>query len=155
MYLVADGQGAKAARRWMLLYTSPTHRRRRETGLGSYPDVSLEAARRQRDAWREKTAAGIDPLDEREVLAKARAEQAAEAARLDRRQAATLRRMQATAEDRTHVNRDDRRVCGECAHPRSNGQCVNWRQAGNVRPVLVPSIAPLWRCNGLLIRATQ
>jgi integrase len=46
--------------------------KRRDMGLGSYPDVTLAAARRERDKWQAVLLSGIDPIAER----KRRAEEA-------------------------------------------------------------------------------
>lgn len=53
-------------RSWMLNYTSPTTGKRREMGLGAYPDVSLPAAKELRDAANAQLKAGVDPLDKRD-----------------------------------------------------------------------------------------
>ena len=70
LYLVAeatDPGGRVTRRRWVSLYQSPTKKRRREAGFGSFPEVGLAAARAQREAWRAKVAAGVDPIEEREA----------------------------------------------------------------------------------------
>lgn len=54
---------------WVYRYTIAG--RRRETGLGSYPDVSLAQAREKAEASRQTRAKGLDPLTER-VLEKNR-----------------------------------------------------------------------------------
>jgi integrase len=58
--------GTTAGRgRWLLRYTSPTARKRREMGLGSYPAVTIAAARKAATAARERVLYGADPIDER------------------------------------------------------------------------------------------
>ena len=42
------------------------HGRRREKGLGPYPDVSLKEAREAAEKWRAVTRQGLDPIKERE-----------------------------------------------------------------------------------------
>lgn len=42
--------------------------RRREMGLGSWPDLSLAEARKARDRWASVLAEGVDPIPERERL---------------------------------------------------------------------------------------
>jgi hypothetical protein len=61
LYLVVDNAGA---RRWVFLYSLGG--RRREMGLGPAAAVTLAKARDKARAAREKVAAGIDPIDDRE-----------------------------------------------------------------------------------------
>ncbi|WP_417463050.1 tyrosine-type recombinase/integrase [Kordiimonas sp.] len=49
---------------WFLRVTA--HGRRREMGLGRYPDVSLKDARALAEKWRAEAAKGLDPVKERE-----------------------------------------------------------------------------------------
>lgn len=51
--------------KWIFRFTSPETRKRRDMGLGSYPAVSVKAARDL--AWnaRQMVEAGKDPLEER------------------------------------------------------------------------------------------
>ena len=51
---------------WFLRVT--VHGRRREMGLGSYPDVSLKEVRDEAVNWRAVVRKGIDPIKERERL---------------------------------------------------------------------------------------
>lgn len=60
--------GKKPGRgRWEMRFTSPTHRRSRDMGLGSFPEVGLAAARKAAFAAQEQIAAGIDPVDARKA----------------------------------------------------------------------------------------
>ena len=52
------GQG-----KWVLRYVSPLTKKRRNAGLGSYPDVGLAEASRQARFMREQIAHGQDPLE--------------------------------------------------------------------------------------------
>ncbi|MBI5780742.1 MAG: integrase arm-type DNA-binding domain-containing protein [Rhodocyclales bacterium] len=61
---------AGASRSWVLRVAIGT--RRRDIGLGSYPEVSLAEAREKARAMRQKIREGIDPIEERKA-AKARA----------------------------------------------------------------------------------
>jgi integrase len=61
MFVKREDGGAQ----WVLRLT--IHGRRREMGLGAYPDVSLAEARREADAARSKVRAGTDPIRAREV----------------------------------------------------------------------------------------
>ena len=58
--LVASKTGAK---RWILRFTIDG--RRREMGLGSFPDVGLAEAREQAAAYRKQAKAGVDPIEAR------------------------------------------------------------------------------------------
>lgn len=49
---------------WVFRFTA--HGRRREMGLGRFPDVTLAEARRQVSGWRAVAAHGKDPIKERE-----------------------------------------------------------------------------------------
>jgi len=49
---------------WVFRFTA--HGRRREMGLGRFPDVTLAEARRQASGWRAVAAHGKDPIKERE-----------------------------------------------------------------------------------------
>lgn len=66
----ADGGGLWLVKRpdggaqWVLRVTP--HGRRREMGLGAYPDVSLKEARASADQWRALVRQGLDPIKERE-----------------------------------------------------------------------------------------
>ncbi len=51
------------AKKWVLRYT--LNGRRREMGLGSYPDVGLSAARVKAAECRQLVASGIDPIEAR------------------------------------------------------------------------------------------
>ncbi|MFM5272815.1 Arm DNA-binding domain-containing protein [Aeromonas veronii] len=48
----------------MLRYVSPITGRRRNAGLGSYPEVSVADAGNQARLMREQLSKGLDPLDE-------------------------------------------------------------------------------------------
>ncbi|SFO39298.1 Phage integrase family protein [Roseovarius lutimaris] len=66
----ADGGGLWLVKRedggaqWVLRVT--VHGRRREMGLGAYPDRSLKEAREVADTWRAVARQGLDPIKERE-----------------------------------------------------------------------------------------
>ncbi|OWU83503.1 integrase [Oceanicola sp. 22II-s10i] len=66
----ADGGGLWLVKRpdggaqWVLRVTP--HGRRREMGLGSFPDVSLKAARESAEKCRAMVRSGLDPIKERE-----------------------------------------------------------------------------------------
>ena len=62
MYLQVSPAGSK---RWFLKYRAAGAEKR--LALGSYPDVSLTAARKARDAAKLQKADGIDPLQARQV----------------------------------------------------------------------------------------
>lgn len=66
----ADGGGLWLVKRedggaqWVLRVT--THGRRREMGLGAYPDRSLKEAREVAETWRAVARQGLDPIKERD-----------------------------------------------------------------------------------------
>lgn len=55
----------KNGARWTLRYVSPTTRKRRDAGLGTFPEVSIPEARDKALAMRKIIDAGGDPIDER------------------------------------------------------------------------------------------
>lgn len=59
LYLVVDGRG----RRWMFRYQIGG--RRREMGLGPFPEIGLAAARKAAEEARSKAKSGTDPIDSR------------------------------------------------------------------------------------------
>jgi integrase len=88
-YRLSDGGGLllevtpKGARVWLCRVT--VAKRRKDIGLGGYPAVTLKEAREKAEAVRKLAAAGLDPVVERERLAREREAAAAAAAEADRR----------------------------------------------------------------------
>ena len=70
-YYLSDGRGLQLRilpsgnKRWELNYISPTTRKRSTIGLGTYPDISLDNARKLTAKERELVALGTDPKDEK------------------------------------------------------------------------------------------
>src|SRR5664279_854551 len=64
----AKGQG-----KWTLRYVSPVTGKRRDMGLGTYPEVGIADARAKGMAARQMIGAGKDPIEEREGDRAARA----------------------------------------------------------------------------------
>lgn len=62
--VVVDPSGGKS---FDFRYVSPVTRKERTIGLGLYPAVSLDGARRKAQELRSKVAAGIDPLAEKDA----------------------------------------------------------------------------------------
>lgn len=62
LYLRVTGGGTKS---WVFRFT--VAQRTRDMGLGSFPDVSLAAAREVAQSCRQKLAAGVDPIDARDA----------------------------------------------------------------------------------------
>ncbi len=62
LYLQVSPAGSK---RWFLKYR--TEGKEKQLALGSYPDVSLTAARKARDAAKLQKAAGVDPVQARKL----------------------------------------------------------------------------------------
>ncbi|UVS96351.1 MULTISPECIES: tyrosine-type recombinase/integrase [Burkholderia] len=61
LYLTPTANGAK----WALIYTSPVTGKRREAGLGTYPEVGISDARTKATEMRKHIDAGRDPINER------------------------------------------------------------------------------------------
>lgn len=65
LYLAIDSSETGTRRRWLYLF--PWQGKRREMGLGGYPEVSLADARIARDASEQSVRAGIDPIEARDA----------------------------------------------------------------------------------------
>lgn len=61
----AAKSGGEPGKYWTMRYTAPATGKARWLGLGTYPKVSLAAARKARDAAQELLDRGIDPLEHR------------------------------------------------------------------------------------------
>ncbi len=79
---VADGQitglrlepgSEKGHGKWILRFVSPVTGKRRDMGLGAYPEVSIADARDKALAARQSIASGRDPIEERDADRAARA----------------------------------------------------------------------------------
>lgn len=55
----------KGRGKWVLRYVSPTTGKRRNAGLGAYPEISIADAGNQARLMREQLAKGLDPLEEK------------------------------------------------------------------------------------------
>ena len=66
-YKLSDGKGlhlkvnSNGSKYWIFNYIKPISKKRTEISFGTFPDVSLESARKQRSHVRELLAHGIDP----------------------------------------------------------------------------------------------
>ena len=56
---------SKGSGKWVLRFVSPVSRKRRNAGLGIYPEVSIAEAGKKALAMREQISLGIDPLEEK------------------------------------------------------------------------------------------
>ncbi|MFT4908212.1 MAG: integrase [Oleispira sp.] len=71
-YSLNDGQGLAlrikptGSKLWIFNYYQPFTKKRKNMGLGKYPDVSLASARQKRNEARQFVSENIDPLDNRE-----------------------------------------------------------------------------------------
>lgn len=71
-YSLNDGQGLAlrikptGSKLWIFNYYQPFTKKRKNMGLGIYPDVSLASARQKRNEARQLVSDDIDPLDHRE-----------------------------------------------------------------------------------------
>ena len=54
---------AKGRGNWVLRYVSPVTSKRRNAGLGSYPEISIADTTKQGQKMREQLANGLDPLE--------------------------------------------------------------------------------------------
>ncbi|MFZ1548188.1 MAG: tyrosine-type recombinase/integrase [Candidatus Nitrotoga sp.] len=61
--LALHPSSSKGHGKWVLRYVSPVTGKRRNAGLGSYPDVGIAEAGKQASAMREQMTKGIDPLE--------------------------------------------------------------------------------------------
>lgn len=59
----------KGRGKWVIRFVSPVTGRRRNAGLGSYPEIGISEAAKRGTAMREQLAAGLDPLDEKTISA--------------------------------------------------------------------------------------
>lgn len=71
------GDNKNFGRSWLLKYTIGA--RKREAGLGPYPDVTLGMARDEARLWKQKVREGLDPLEERRAARSERIRQQAKA----------------------------------------------------------------------------
>ena len=55
---------SKGRGKWQLRFVSPEIERRRDMGLGGYPDVAIGTARERAQEARKLIAAGLDPIAE-------------------------------------------------------------------------------------------
>ncbi|WP_258537682.1 tyrosine-type recombinase/integrase [Pandoraea pnomenusa] len=61
--LALHASSTKGKGKWVLRYVSPVTGKRRNAGLGGYPDVGIADAAKLALAMREQLAKGVDPLD--------------------------------------------------------------------------------------------
>lgn len=61
----------KGKGKWIIRYLSPTTNKRRDMGLGTYPEVAIPEARRRGLEARRLIASGVDPIDARQASFKA------------------------------------------------------------------------------------
>ena len=57
----------KGRGKWVFRFVSPVTKKRRNAGLGTYPEISIADAGKQGQSMRELLAKGSDPLDHREL----------------------------------------------------------------------------------------
>lgn len=56
---------SKSRGKWQLRFVSPEAKRRRDMGLGIYPDVAIAKARERAQEARKLISAGVDPIEEK------------------------------------------------------------------------------------------
>lgn len=67
--LTLHPSSSKGHGKWVLRYVSPTTKKRRNAGLGSYPEIGIAEAGKQAHAMRDQLANGVDPLELKKVVA--------------------------------------------------------------------------------------
>lgn len=67
----------KGSGKWILRYVSPASGKRRDMGLGRYPEVGIAEAGRKANDARQEISAGRDPIDQRDAQREARGAEAA------------------------------------------------------------------------------
>lgn len=65
--LALHPSSVKGRGKWVLRFVSPVTQKRRNAGLGSYPEISIADAARMAMVMREQLAAGLDPLELRKT----------------------------------------------------------------------------------------
>lgn len=65
--LALHPSSVKGRGKWVLRFVSPVTQKRRNAGLGSYPEISIADAARMTMVMREQLAAGLDPLELRKT----------------------------------------------------------------------------------------
>ncbi|WP_150112443.1 tyrosine-type recombinase/integrase, partial [Ferrovum myxofaciens] len=66
--LALHPSSTKGHGKWVLRYISPFTGKRRNTGLGTYPEVSIAEAAQKALLMRQQISAGQDPLEQKKVL---------------------------------------------------------------------------------------
>lgn len=64
--LVLHPASSRGRGKWVLRYVSPVTKKRRNAGLGSYPEIGIAEAAKLGQLMREQLAQGLDPLEERD-----------------------------------------------------------------------------------------
>ena len=68
--LTLHPSSTKGHGKWVLRYVSPVTQKRRNAGLGSYPEIGIADAARLAQSMREKLANGQDPLEVKKAASK-------------------------------------------------------------------------------------
>ncbi|MBR7798869.1 tyrosine-type recombinase/integrase [Undibacterium fentianense] len=68
--LALHPSNTKGSGKWVLRFVSPITQKRRNAGLGSYPEVSIAQAAKAAIEMRSQIEQGIDPLEEKAKIAK-------------------------------------------------------------------------------------
>ncbi|HHJ4498610.1 TPA: Arm DNA-binding domain-containing protein, partial [Escherichia coli] len=61
--LTLHPSSTKGRGKWVLRYVSPVTQKRRNAGLGSYPEIGIAEAAKLAQTMREQLSAGDDPLE--------------------------------------------------------------------------------------------
>ncbi|EPC1626353.1 tyrosine-type recombinase/integrase [Yersinia enterocolitica] len=65
--LTLHPSSSKGHGKWVLRFISPVTKKRRNAGLGTYPEISIADVVKQAHAMRQQIAQGIDPLEQKRV----------------------------------------------------------------------------------------
>ena len=65
---ISDLKAIKGRGKWLLRFVSPITGKRRDMGLGAYPDVGISAARIAALTAKEAISKGRDPVEERSAV---------------------------------------------------------------------------------------
>ncbi len=123
------------AKSWILRY--PDGKKRKEMGLGAYPDVGLADARRRAREEREKLDKGIDPITERRMAQSAMKAQNAAAITFEKAALAYIEAHESGWDNAKHIQQW-RNSLATYAYPHIGALLVRDISVSNVLQVLEP-----------------
>ena len=126
---------SSGAKSWILRY--PDGKKRKEMGLGAYPDVGLADARRRAREEREKLDKGIDPITERRMAQSAMKAQNAAAITFEKAALAYIEAHESGWDNAKHIQQW-RNSLATYAYPHIGALLVRDISVSNVLQVLEP-----------------